>query len=109
MIGVRNLEKEYHVGDHVVRGDVRQHVFLCIKEAVHNSIKHAHATAIRLGFSLEGHQLNIVVRDNGKGFDRQKVKLGNGLHNMQKRIGQLKGSLEIDSSNGTQLHFKVPL
>lgn len=92
-----------------VRGDVRQHVFLCIKEAVHNSIKHAHATAIQLGFSLEGHQLNIVVSDNGKGFDRQKVKLGNGLHNMQKRIGQLKGSLEIDSSNGTQLHFKVPL
>jgi signal transduction histidine kinase len=51
----------------------------------------------------------MVVSDNGRGFDQQKVKLGNGLHNMQKRIQQLKGSLEIDSANGTHLHFKVPL
>lgn len=92
-----------------VRGDVRQHVFLCIKEAVHNSIKHAQATALQLTFSLSPHQLDIVVSDNGRGFDRQKIKLGNGLHNMQKRIQQLKGSLEIDSTNGTRLHFKVPL
>ncbi len=92
-----------------VRGDVRQHVFLCIKEAVHNSIKHAQATAIQLEFSLKDNQLDMVVSDNGRGFDRQKVKLGNGLHNMQKRIQQLKGSFEIDSANGTSLHFSVPL
>lgn len=92
-----------------VRGDVRQHVFLCIKEAVHNSIKHAHATALQLFFSLRDNQLDIVVGDNGRGFEQQKIKLGNGLHNMQKRVQQLKGSLEIDSTNGTSLHFSVPL
>ncbi len=92
-----------------VRGDIRQHIFLCIKEAVHNVVKHAGATAMELRFAWEPGKLAIVVRDNGQGFDRQKIKLGNGLHNMQKRMQQVKGTLEIATANGTNLYFSVPL
>jgi signal transduction histidine kinase len=92
-----------------VRGDVRQHIFLCIKEAVHNVVKHAGATAMELSFIPGSGKLNIIVSDNGKGFDREKIKPGNGLYNMQKRMQQVKGNLEVESANGTRLHFSVPL
>jgi signal transduction histidine kinase len=97
------------IPQYTVRGDVRQHVFLCVKEAVHNIIKHAGATAIELSFLLKAGSMDIIVSDNGKGFDRQKIKPGNGLYNMQKRVKQLKGTLETDSGSGTRLRFSFPL
>jgi signal transduction histidine kinase len=92
-----------------VRGEVRQDIFLCIKESVHNIIKHANASDMQVAFILLPKQLNITISDNGKGFDQQKIKHGNGLFNIEKRIGRLKGSLHIESSGGTRLNFSIPL
>jgi signal transduction histidine kinase len=97
------------IPQYTVRGDIRQHIFLCIKEAVHNIVKHAGATAMQLKFSHSDGKLDIVISDNGRGYDRQKIKPGNGLYNMQKRMQQLKGSLKTENTNGTSLHFLVPL
>ncbi len=93
----------------IVRGDVRQHIFLCIKEAVHNIVKHAGADAMKLEFLPAPDKMDIIISDNGRGYDRHKIKQGNGLYNMEKRVRQLKGSLETKSINGTRLHFSVPL
>ncbi len=92
-----------------VRGDIRQHIFLCIKEAVHNIIKHAGATTMQLEFVPGLNKMDIIISDNGNGYDRQKIKPGNGLYNMAKRVQQLNGTIETDSSNGTRLHFCVPI
>ncbi len=56
--------------------------------------------------------LQIVMKDDGQGFDQLSVIKGNGLNNMQVRAGRLNGRLYIDSrkDKGTILNltFKIP-
>lgn len=93
----------------VIRGEKRQHIFLCIKEAVHNIIKHAGALNIWFAAEISDQSLHFTIRDDGKGFETGKLYSGNGLKNMQKRMKQIGGQLELESHEGTRLHFKVPL
>lgn len=93
----------------VIRGEKRQHIFLCIKEAVHNIIKHAGATQIWFEAEIASDALQFSIRDDGKGFETGKLSTGNGLKNMQKRMKQIGGELQLKSQPGTELNFRVPL
>jgi signal transduction histidine kinase len=93
----------------IIRGEKRQHIFLCIKEAVHNIIKHAGADQLWLSLTLNDQQLQVYIKDNGRGFDTKKMAGGNGLANMRKRIKAVKGQISIESGNGTTIRFSVPL
>lgn len=93
----------------IIRGEKRQHIFLIIKEALHNIIKHAGATKLWLSIALKDDKLEADISDNGRGFDTGKMSGGNGLANMQKRIKAVNGLLEIHSGEGTQIHFSVPV
>jgi signal transduction histidine kinase len=93
----------------IIRGEKRQHIFLCIKEAVHNIIKHAGATRLWMLLELEDMNLKITIKDNGSGFEVKKTVSGNGLANMQKRIQAVNGSLTIESTEGTILFFTIPV
>jgi signal transduction histidine kinase len=62
------------------------------------------------------HELQLTVRDDGKGFDAAKVKMantlaGNGLQNMQLRAKEMKGSWVIDSGmdKGTLVTLLFPI
>lgn len=89
--------------------EFRRNVYLAVKEAVHNVIKHAAAAHVQIIISNNG-QLEILVQDNGKGIENNgKRRLGNGLKNMQSRMEQLNGSMEVISKDGTRLRFVVPL
>lgn len=89
--------------------EFRRNVYLAVKEAVHNVIKHAAASHVEIIISNNG-QLEILVQDNGKGFENNgQRRLGNGLKNMLSRMEQLDGSIEILSKDGTRLRFVVPL
>jgi signal transduction histidine kinase len=44
--------------------------------------------------------LNITVTDNGKGFDKESVRSGNGLLNMRSRAQMMKADIKIDSTPG---------
>ena len=56
------------------------------------------------------HSLNIQIKDDGTGFDRNSVRtFSNGLSNMESRIIEAGGRLEIISDNGTDIKIKVPL
>ena len=59
-----------------------------------------------------GHELQIVLRDDGKGFDLQTVAKGNGINNMNVRTARLHGKIYIDSRPGKgtiiNLTFKIP-
>jgi signal transduction histidine kinase len=89
--------------------EFRRNVYLAVKEAVHNVIKHAAAAHVQIIISNNG-QLEILVQDNGKGIENNgKRRLGNGMKNMQSRMEQLNGSMEVLSKDGTRLRFVVPL
>ncbi|MFT4204194.1 MAG: tetratricopeptide repeat protein [Chitinophagaceae bacterium] len=89
--------------------EFRRNVYLTVKEAVHNIIKHAHATQVELALYLHD-EMKITIQDNGCGFpDGVAYRFGNGLKNMQYRMEQLGGLFEIKSENGTCVVLRLPL
>lgn len=94
----------------VVKGETRRTIFLSVKEALHNIVKHAHAKTVKITIELDD-DFKIRIEDNGIGFEEHQVKLGhgNGLNNMKKRIKSINGSTEIILNNGTTIIFLIPI
>lgn len=93
-----------------MRGADRRNVFLTVKEALNNVVKHAQASEVRLTIQPEKDQLLIEVRDNGRGF---VASIGpstrNGLGNMRDRMREVGGECEIISSvKGTSVKITYP-
>ncbi|WP_340157371.1 sensor histidine kinase [uncultured Maribacter sp.] len=89
-------------------------LFRTIQELVANTIKHAEATKLNIQISQYEDNLNIIIEDNGKGFDRSnldKSKTGMGLTNIEKRIEHLEGNFTIDSvlGKGTSIIIDIPV
>jgi signal transduction histidine kinase len=85
-------------------------VFLVIKEALHNIVKHACASEVQVRIDFLQSQMIINIKDNGKGFSiDQSSGGGNGLINMQKRIENIGGIFKIESGpgQGTIITIKV--
>ena len=80
--------------------EYRQHLFMILKEAIHNAIKYSDASEIQLSVHLSGKILSIQLKDNGHGFDINQAKSGNGLHNMKDRAEKIGGRVNITSGNG---------
>lgn len=99
------------IPDRLIPADIRHNVFLSAKEALNNAVKYSHAERIVLTIMLTAGFLEIIIRDNGKGFDIQAAQQSgrNGLTNMQKRIDEIHGVFLITSSNsGTEVSIRVP-
>jgi signal transduction histidine kinase len=91
--------------------EVRHHITLAVKEAVHNAIKHAGATEITVRIEFADPRLRIVIADNGHGFDPATVAPGHGLANMRRRMEAMGGTMDVEHSSepGTRIHFEVPI
>lgn len=90
----------------------RRSLLMAIKETLNNAVKHSAATELRLQFHWQGQRLVVVVRDNGKGFDRAAVTADrNGLTNMARRMTELGGQCLITSRPGLgcRVEFSIPL
>ncbi|MEO7046671.1 MAG: sensor histidine kinase, partial [Ferruginibacter sp.] len=77
-------------------------IYRIIQELLNNTMKYAAATETFVQLVKEGKRLNVVVEDNGKGFDinSEENKKGAGLTNVRSRVDYLKGQLEIHSQQG---------
>jgi signal transduction histidine kinase len=90
-------------------GEQRRNIFLCVKESLHNIVKHAGATHIEINFLLNTN-FRIEIHDNGKGIDLNSLRqFGNGLKNMQSRMKTIGGSFGVKNEQGTTCTFTVPL
>ena len=91
--------------------DTRRHVFLAVKEAVTNAIKHASASEIAVSMEVDSHGLAIAVADDGTGLPPGVDPTGNGLRNFQERMRLAGGTLSVETApgRGTRLTFAVPL
>jgi signal transduction histidine kinase len=89
----------------------RHSLFLAVKEALNNVIRHASATEVDLQISQLGDRLHIVITDNGRGFDWNTIQRGNGLTNLQERLRVMRGECHVESQpgSGTTVKFIVPL
>jgi signal transduction histidine kinase len=93
----------------VLQGDKRKHLLLVVKEAFTNVLKHSGADAVLVAIGFENAQLQIRIKDNGKGIDSRTATGGNGLRNMKMRMEVVGGSLHIGSENGTAVVLAIPI
>jgi signal transduction histidine kinase len=95
-------------------------VFAIVQEAVTNAKKHAHARDVWMRLSQDGNCLQVVVEDNGRGFNPGTVEAtydqsgSIGLLTMRERAELIDGHLTIESSStpphtGTSVILRVPL
>ena len=82
----------------------RHHLFLVVKEALHNIASHSGANTVRMEILIDGKRLRMTVSDNGRGFDPGmtggRAGGGHGLANMRRRITELGGTLAVRSEPG---------
>jgi signal transduction histidine kinase/tetratricopeptide (TPR) repeat protein len=85
-------------------------LYRTIQETINNSVKHSDGNQISVEVSESNDQIKIEISDNGKGFDIETIEIGNGLHNMEKRIEEVKGSFQIHSepNKGTKTVVFLP-
>lgn len=87
----------------------RRNMYLLFKEAVSNAAKYAGAKNISILLQATDRTLVLQIKDDGRGFDFQQVRLGNGIRNMKQRAASLNASFEINSSlaEGTCVYLKI--
>ena len=79
------------------------------QEAVHNAVEHGKARAIEISLAHEQDQTLLSVRDDGAGFDEQKICTGMGLRIMRYRAHCIGGSVDIHSRpSHTTVTCRVP-
>jgi len=90
---------------------LRQHLWLIFKEMVTNATRHSNARQLDVIMNYEAGQLKLVVQDDGKGIEIDKVKKGNGLVNIQKRVDLIGGDITLKTSDGfgTRWTLKVSI
>jgi two-component system, NarL family, sensor histidine kinase UhpB len=89
----------------------RRDIYLIFKEAITNVVKYSGCNSIHAAITLQNHQLEMRICDDGNGFDTTAVKKGNGLFNMQKRAMLHKGTCNIQSviGEGTKIIVCFPV
>ena len=105
---VKNVEKS---DDIKLPMEYKQNLLLMFKEAINNSIKHSGCRKLILEAFYKNDVIEIILKDDGAGFDLNKVKFGNGIKNMENRAKKIKGNLswKTESGKGTTVIFSGKL
>jgi signal transduction histidine kinase len=106
------LELPVQAPAQTVSSHMRHQLYLALKEALHNVVRHARASEVRLRLEQEEHELRLAVEDDGCGLPPEGTRIaGHGLDNMGKRVRDLGGEFSATSSNGagTCIEIKLPL
>lgn len=111
--GLRARLDVARLGDAPVPAEVRRAVFLVLKEALHNAVKHAGADEVAVTFGAEGDRLVLTVRDDGRGLaggDGMRWAGGDGLGNMARRAEEVGGTLAVRDApgGGVEVRLDVP-
>jgi signal transduction histidine kinase len=100
------------ISDVALNLPLKRTLLILIKEALNNTVKHSKATELVLTIKWQAQQLDVIVKDNGKGFDQAALDpTRNGLVNMAHRANELGGTFLITSQpgKGCRTEFSIPL
>ena len=88
---------------------VGMNLYRTIQEAINNSIKYAQPKKVTVSIQSYQNGILIAIADDGKGFEVNQTVMGNGIHNMQKRIQDIDGHFELISNaeEGTKITIKL--
>ena len=102
-------ELEISVNENQLALEITNHALNILNESLTNIARHAQATQVKVVFAIQDKNLQLEVRDNGKGFDVNKNTSGHyGLVGMHERVRLTGGMLSIKSNqSGTSVQFIV--
>lgn len=116
MLDGKNIVSELHFPEEIASKvtmamDQRRDFYLIFKEAVNNLVKYSGATKAIIEVKITDHDIELMIKDNGKGFDMAQAKTGNGIQNMKQRSARWQAPLVIESTQGkgTSIHMKMKL
>jgi signal transduction histidine kinase/ligand-binding sensor domain-containing protein len=108
------LDVPAHLPPAAISPEARHNIFLTVKEAVTNVVRHAHASETWLRLRLAPQSFALEIEDNGRGPAGVREKAAesrNGLRNMRKRMEDIGGEFFIGpgQQGGTLVRLTVPL
>ena len=112
---INNLEYDFNNDDTIhwvgIDDKVKVNIYRIIQEAIQNVIKHARAKKISISFYLNAKKLNLVINDDGIGFNIKQKNKGIGLKNMHSRILKAQGEMIVDAKPnfGTNITILIPI
>ena len=94
-----------------LEGTIKINVYRIIQETFQNAIKHANCTIFEITFYRTDDAFNVIMNDNGRGFNINKGKKGIGIRNITSRINKLNGTYHVDSveGKGTTISLQIPV
>ncbi len=94
-----------------VNSQIKRSLQLVSKEALNNALKYSGCTEINYSLVVKNKEINLLIDDNGSGFDLEKAKYGRGIFNIDKHAKELSGSFKCESvpGNGTKIMINFPL
>ena len=87
----------------------RRDLLLIYKELLHNVARHADASAVEISVAAGSDELELVISDDGRGFDPAAVRMGTGLKSMRERAARVGGRVDLTSRSpvGTTARLTV--
>jgi signal transduction histidine kinase len=98
--------------DIAVPNSIVKALYRIVQEALTNIYKYACATTVAIEIEATPETVQLVIADNGCGFDRGLVKgTGFGLQGMQERVAAIGGRFELETApgRGCRIEIEVPL
>ncbi len=96
--------------EHPISTEARHQLFLVVKEALNNVVRHSGASEVWLRLGMANEELNLSIEDNGHGIQAGAGAEHDGLGNIRRRIENLGGRFELASaSSGTTISLRLPL
>jgi signal transduction histidine kinase len=92
-----------------IGSEKRTDIYLSVKEALHNTLKHSGAKNVELDFEIENDSLCICVTDDGIGMPEFIEGTGNGIINIKKRMKRSGGIIDFKNDHGTKINFYISL
>ena len=100
-----------NIGNVKVNSQVKRNLQLMVKESLNNAVKYSECSEIIFSLAVKNKNIFLSLTDNGKGFDKEKIKYGKGLLNIQKNTEDLSGICSIKSNpgSGTNIEIRFPV
>jgi PAS domain S-box-containing protein len=90
-----------------LEGNLRREMFLIFKESIHNIVRHSGCTQADIELKLVGACLELIISDNGCGFDTDSASEGHGLTSMQNRAAGIGAVYELVSAPGQGTRIRI--
>ncbi|WP_339699573.1 response regulator [uncultured Roseivirga sp.] len=103
------VDFKYDIVSENISEDKYMTIYRVIQEIFNNMIKHAQATECLVSFTQKENVVNILIKDNGRGFDLDSINIkpSFGIDNIQSRVNLLNGTCTLDSKKGEGTSYEI--